>query len=91
METEFTTAKGTFNIDKVAKTVYDQGVSSGSAARTVHERVPSHKKPTAKIMESEFKSLWLNLYGKPDNELAEEVYRQALDIYKQGVEDGWNF
>ncbi len=42
-------------------------------------------------MESEFKSLWLNLYGKPDNELAEEVYRQALDIYKKGVEDGWSF
>ncbi len=91
LEKEFTTAKGTFNIEKVAQQMYDDGLRRGTSAKTVHTKVPSIKKPKAKEIESDFKGSWIALYGVPNNDLAKEVYKQALDVYKKGFEDGWNF
>ena len=89
----FTTQKGTYNIEQVLKRMHEEGVSDGSSKRSLHDKIPSSftKSKMRQDAKSNFKQKWVIWYGMPDNEEAKAVYNDALEEYMKGFEDGWNF
>lgn len=91
--TTFTTAKGTFNIEKALNRMYEEGVPDGTGKKSLHDRIPSSfpKSKMRKEAEKFFKQKWVIYYGMPDNDEAQAVYEKAREQYLKGFDDGWNF
>ena len=84
MEEEgFTTSKGRYSTKGVIGHFYNEGVREGTWDKQNNR--------SSFGTSSRFKSLWVNAFGMPNNDKAQDVYNRALEEYKRGYQDGLNF
>ena len=83
----FTTSLGTFNIERVLNNCYQQGVHNAGMYGNPNERIYSPEWRT----EEKFKLFWTHNFGIPNNDKAQDVFRQGYKRYIQGWDDRVNF
>lgn len=83
----FTTSLGTFSIQEALDSSYQKGASNGASWGKPEDRSYDPEWRT----EEKFKLYWTRNYGIPNNEKAQDVYRQAYERYTQGWDDAVNF
>lgn len=86
-ETDFSTSLGTLNIERVLNACYQQGVHNAGLYGNPNERIYTPEWRT----EEKFKLFWTHNFGIPNNEKAQDVYRQGYERYVQGWDDTVNF
>lgn len=82
-----TTSFGTFNIERVLNVCYQQGVHNAGMYGNPNEMIYSPEWRT----EEKFKLFWTHNFGIPNNDKAQDVFRQGYKRYIQGWDDTVNF
>jgi|GEM_PF-4719244 len=83
----FTTSLGTFNIERVLNNCYQQGVHNAGMYGNPNEMIYNPEWRT----EEKFKLFWTHNFGIPNNDKAQDVFRQGYKRYIQGWDDAVNF
>lgn len=83
----FTTSLGTLNIESVLNDCYQQGVHNGGMFGNPNEVIYDPEWRT----EEKFKLFWTNNFGIPNNDKAQDVFRQGYKRYIQGWDNAVNF
>lgn len=82
-----TTSFGTFNIERVLNVCYQQGVHNAGMYGNPNEMIYNPEWRT----EEKFKLFWTHNFGIPNNDKAQDVFRQGYKRYIQGWDDTVNF
>ena len=88
----FTTSKGRFSSEGAIQEIYNRGVKLGAMdKRHTQEMNSSYYHFSGNGTEEHGKTLFINWFGIPSDEKAEQILAEAVKKYTAGYEDGWNY
>ena len=88
----FTTSKGRFSSEGAIQEIYNRGVELGAMdKRHTQEMNRSYYHFSGNGTEEDGKTLFINWFGIPSDEKAEQILAEAVKKYTAGYEDGWNY
>lgn len=88
----FTTSKGRFSSEGAIQEIYNRGVELGAMdKRHTQEMNRSYYHFSGNGTEEHGKTLFINWFGIPSDEKAEQILAEAVKKYTAGYEDGWNY